>query len=146
MRRVGQRLPDHRRRMAELADENQRPLLSVLLDLRARGGTRFVLLTAAHVFFLPFTAATFSILSKCCSKASTCLDQKRRKGASHASSSISGSGLSRYKRRCASMRDATKPASRSTRRCLETDGCDSCSTLSSSPTERSDESSRLKMA
>src|SRR5437660_3878752 len=44
------------------------------------------------------------------------------------------------------MRDATNPASRSTRRCLETDGCDSRSSCSISPTERSDERSRLKMA
>src|SRR5437016_14618802 len=44
------------------------------------------------------------------------------------------------------MRDCTNPASRSTRRCLETDGCDSRSSCSISPTERSDESSRLKMA
>src|SRR2546421_13060922 len=45
--------------------------------------------------FFPFTEGTFSILSKCCSRASTCFDQKRRKGTSHASSSMSGSGLSR---------------------------------------------------
>src|SRR5436853_3584208 len=44
------------------------------------------------------------------------------------------------------MRDSTNPASRSTRRCLETDGCDSRSSRSISPTERSDESSRLRMA
>src|SRR5207245_8664593 len=45
--------------------------------------------------FFPFTEGTFSILSKRCSRASTCFDQKRRKGTSHASSSMSGSGLSR---------------------------------------------------
>src|SRR5207248_11564617 len=44
------------------------------------------------------------------------------------------------------MRDSTSPAARSTRRCLETDGCDSRSSRSISPTERSDESSRLRMA
>src|SRR3954453_6835574 len=44
------------------------------------------------------------------------------------------------------MRDSTNPACRSTRRCLETDGCESRSLRSISPTERSDESSRLKMA
>src|SRR5678815_5842264 len=44
------------------------------------------------------------------------------------------------------MRDSTKPASRSTRRCLETEGCDSRSLRSISPTDRSDESSRLRMA
>ena len=43
----------------------------------------------------PFREGAFSILSKCCSRASTCFDQKRRKGTSHASSSMSGSGLSR---------------------------------------------------
>src|SRR6185436_9273782 len=44
------------------------------------------------------------------------------------------------------MRDSTKPASRSTRRCLETDGCDSRSFRSISPTDRSDESRRPRMA
>src|SRR5713101_5540544 len=111
---VRERLPDLCRRVGEVADENERPLLSI--------------------FF------------KCCSRESTCFDQKRRKGTSHVSSSMSGSGLSRYRRRCASIRDSTNPASRSTRRCLETDGCDSRSLRSISPTERSDESSRLKMA
>jgi hypothetical protein len=53
---------------------------------------------------------------------------------------------SRYRRRCASIRVSTNPASRSTRRCLETDGWDSRSSRSISPTERSLERSRLKMA
>src|SRR3982751_4795151 len=44
------------------------------------------------------------------------------------------------------MRDSTKPASRSTRRCFETDGCGNRSSRSMSPTERSDESSKLRMA
>ena len=52
---VGERLPDLRRRVAQVADENERPLLSVFSDLGAGGGARRVLLTAAHVFFFPFT-------------------------------------------------------------------------------------------
>ena len=92
---VRERLPDLCRRVGEVADENERPLLSIFSNLGARSGTRRVLLTAAHVFFFPFTEGTFSILSRCCSRASTCFDQKRRKGTSQASSSMSGSGLSR---------------------------------------------------
>ena len=49
---VGERLPDPGRRVAELADEHERPLVSVFSDLGAGGGARRVLLTAAHVFFL----------------------------------------------------------------------------------------------
>src|SRR5882724_6874125 len=98
---IRQRLPNRGGRLAEVADEAERPLLPILLDLGATSGPRRVLLSASHVFlalscpFLPFTEGTFSIFSKCCSRASTCFDQKRRKGASHASSSMSGSGLSR---------------------------------------------------
>src|SRR5437899_835491 len=44
MRRVGKRLPDFFRRVAQFSDENQRPLLSVLLYLRPAGRTRCVLL------------------------------------------------------------------------------------------------------
>src|SRR3954467_11037804 len=44
------------------------------------------------------------------------------------------------------MRDSTNPASFSTRRCLETEGCERESSCSSSPTERSEASSRLRMA
>ena len=40
MRRVGKRLPDFFRRVAQIADENERPLLSVLSYLRAAGRTR----------------------------------------------------------------------------------------------------------
>ena len=100
-------------------------------------------LTAAHVF--SFTEGTFSIFSKCCSRASTCFDQKRRKGTSHASRSMSDSGLSRYRRRCASIRCSTNPASRSTRRCLETDGCDSRSSCRS-PSPRSSANCRPAFA
>ena len=44
------------------------------------------------------------------------------------------------------MRASTKPASRSTLRCFETEGCDSCSWCSMSLTDRSDVASRLRMA
>ncbi len=36
VRRIGQRFPHHRRRMTELTDQDQRPLLAVLLDVAAR--------------------------------------------------------------------------------------------------------------
>src|SRR6266516_7098216 len=88
---VRERLPNLCRRMGQVADENERPLLSIFSDLSARSGTRRVLLTAAHVFSF-LSEGTFSIFSKCCSRSSTCFDQKRRKGTSHASSSMSGSG------------------------------------------------------
>src|SRR5678815_2736776 len=97
MLRLGECLPNRRRRVRQVADENERPVLSILSHLGTGSWTRCVLLGAAHVFFLPFTEdrfSIFSIFSRCCSRASTCLDQKRRKGASHASSSMSGSGLS----------------------------------------------------
>src|SRR5262245_26769823 len=44
------------------------------------------------------------------------------------------------------MRDSTNPASRSTRRCLETDGCGIRSERSISLTDLSDDASRLRMA
>src|SRR5713101_4731105 len=47
---VRERLPNPCRRVGEVADENERPLLSIFSDLSARSGTRRVLLTAAHVF------------------------------------------------------------------------------------------------
>src|SRR5918995_2031174 len=59
---------------------------------------------------------------------------------------MSGSGLIRYRRRCASTRDSTKPASRNTRRCLDTEGCGSCSCNSMSPTDCSEVASRLRIA
>src|SRR2546428_2251066 len=39
VRRIGQRLPHHRRRVTELSDEDERPVLSVLSYLRPAGGT-----------------------------------------------------------------------------------------------------------
>src|SRR2546426_6623968 len=47
---VRERLPNLCRRVGEVADENERPLLSIFSNLSARSGTRRVLLTAAHVF------------------------------------------------------------------------------------------------
>jgi hypothetical protein len=60
--------PNLRRSVGQVANENERPLLSIPLDLSARSGSRRVRLTAAHVLF-PFTEGTFSIFSKCCSRA-----------------------------------------------------------------------------
>src|SRR5262249_33431281 len=54
MRRVGKRLPDFFRRVAQFSDENERPLLSVLLYLRPAGGTWCVLLAIGHLFLLVF--------------------------------------------------------------------------------------------
>src|SRR2546425_4178795 len=47
---VRERLPNLCRRVGEVADENERPPLSIFSNLSARSGTRRVLLTAAHVF------------------------------------------------------------------------------------------------
>src|SRR3984893_10512441 len=52
MRWVGKRLPDFFRRVAQFSDENERPLLSVLLYLRTAGRTRCVLLAISHVLLL----------------------------------------------------------------------------------------------
>src|SRR6266852_2501278 len=52
VRRVGKRLPDFLRRVAQFSDENERPLLSVLSYLRPAGRTRCVLLAIAHFFLL----------------------------------------------------------------------------------------------
>src|ERR1700676_3431536 len=49
---VGKRLPDFFRRVAQFSDENERPLLSVLLYLRPAGGTRCVLLAIGHLLLL----------------------------------------------------------------------------------------------
>ena len=50
--RVGERLPDFFRRVAQFSDENERPLLSVLSYLRPAGRTRCVLLAIGHVLLL----------------------------------------------------------------------------------------------
>jgi hypothetical protein len=47
--RIGQRLPHDRRRVTELSDKDERPLLSVLLYVRPAGGTRCILLAIAHL-------------------------------------------------------------------------------------------------
>ena len=49
VRRIGQRLPHHRRRVTELSDEDERLLLSVLPYLRPAGRTRCVLLAIGHL-------------------------------------------------------------------------------------------------
>ena len=54
MRRVGKRLPDFFRRVAQFSDENERPLLSVLSYLRPAGRTRCVLLAIGHLLLLVF--------------------------------------------------------------------------------------------
>ena len=75
-----------------------------------------------------------------------CADQKRRNCASQLSSSWNGPGFSRYRRRCASTVDSTKPASRSTRRCFDTVGCVIRSCRSIFPTDCSDVTSKPNMA
>jgi hypothetical protein len=52
LRRVGKRLPDLFRRVPQFSDENERPLVSMLLYLRPIGGTRCVLLEIGHVLVL----------------------------------------------------------------------------------------------
>src|SRR5439155_18554125 len=54
MRRVGKGLPDFFRRMAQLSDENERPLLSVLSYLCPAGRTGCVLLAIGHLLLLVF--------------------------------------------------------------------------------------------
>ncbi len=54
MRRVGKRLPDFFRRVAQFSDENERPLGSVLLYLSPAGGTWCVMLAIAHLLLLVF--------------------------------------------------------------------------------------------
>src|SRR5438034_2330439 len=49
LRRVGKRLPDFCRRVAQFSDENERPRLSVLAYLRPAGRTRCVLLAIDHL-------------------------------------------------------------------------------------------------
>src|SRR5439155_12906369 len=52
MRRIGKRLPDFFRRVAQLSDENERPFFAVLSYLRPAGGTRCVLLASGHLLLL----------------------------------------------------------------------------------------------
>ncbi len=52
MRGVGKCLPDFFRRVAQFPDENERPLLPVLSDLRPAGRTRSVLLAIGHLLLL----------------------------------------------------------------------------------------------
>src|SRR5207248_2569979 len=47
---VRERLPHLGRRVGEVADQDERPLLTIFSDLGARSRTRRVLLTDAHVF------------------------------------------------------------------------------------------------
>jgi hypothetical protein len=59
MRGVGKRLPDFSRRVAQFADENERPLVFVVLYpvlsyLRPAGGTRCVLLAIGYVLLFLF--------------------------------------------------------------------------------------------
>src|SRR5690242_13770585 len=49
MRRVSQRLPDFFRRVAQLSDQNERPLLSIFLYPRSHGRTGYVLLAIGHL-------------------------------------------------------------------------------------------------
>src|SRR6266567_1380157 len=52
MRRIGKCQPDFFRRVAQLSDENERPLFAVLSYLRPAGGTRCVLLASGHLLLL----------------------------------------------------------------------------------------------
>src|SRR5262249_8806114 len=54
LRRVGERLPDFFRRVAQFPDENQRPPLSVPVYLRPAGWTRCVPLASDHRVLLVF--------------------------------------------------------------------------------------------
>src|SRR5215469_2049715 len=73
MRRVGKRLPDFFRRVAQFSDENERPLLSVLAYLRPAGRTRCVLLAIGHLLLLVllFVRVDGSMRSRWRSRAST---------------------------------------------------------------------------
>ncbi len=86
-----ERLPNLRRRMGQVTDENERPRLSSFSDLGAGRGAGRVVVMVVHRF-LPFRLGTGSMRSRWRSRASTWRVQKRRKGASHASISMSGSG------------------------------------------------------
>jgi hypothetical protein len=49
LHRVGKRLPDFFRRVAQFSDENEGPLLSLFSYLRPAGRTRCVLLAIVHL-------------------------------------------------------------------------------------------------
>src|SRR6266850_6944718 len=89
LRRIGERLPDFLRRLAQFPDENERPLLSVLSYLRPAGRTRRVLFASDHLLLLVFffVRVDRSMRSRWRSRASTRPDQNRRNGASQASTS-----------------------------------------------------------
>src|SRR6266699_3622012 len=55
LRRVGERLPDFCRRVVPFADENERPLLSLLSYLRPAGRTRCILLAIGHRLLLVYS-------------------------------------------------------------------------------------------
>src|SRR5262249_25187119 len=121
--RLGDRPPDLLHRVGEPALEPQhRPSVGGV-QASVHGATS----CAAPVSGIP---------SRCRSNASSRSAHIRRNGASQASTSASGSGRSSYHRRCASCRTCTRPASRSTRSCLDVPGWDSPSWLVSSPTSR----------
>src|SRR5215469_12361875 len=54
MGRVSQRLPNFFRRMAQLSDKNERPIVFAFSYLRPAGGTRRVLLVIDHLALLVF--------------------------------------------------------------------------------------------
>src|SRR5262245_5023075 len=77
MRRVGKRLPDFFRRVAQFSDKNERPLFSVLSHLRPAGRARCVLLAIGHLLLL--TARCRKIEAFECSPPLTCTLLKYRK-------------------------------------------------------------------
>src|SRR5579862_573061 len=93
LRRVGKRLPDFFRRVAQVSDENERPVLSFLSYLRSAGRTRCVLLALSHLLLLVFlfVGLDCAMRSRWRSRASTWADQNRRNGASQTSTSRSDS-------------------------------------------------------
>src|SRR6185437_2376679 len=92
--RIGQGLPDLHCRMMQLPHEHERPRVPILSDLSASSSARCIPLTNAHRF-LRFLGDSCFVRSRWRSSASTWADQKRRKGASQASTSMSASGLIR---------------------------------------------------
>src|SRR6202030_3432778 len=85
MRRVGKRLSDFFRRVAQLSDENERPLLSVLSYLRPAGRTRCVLLAIGHLLLLSVNSVPVGSAESGCRRypsASQWSNQLRRSAAS----------------------------------------------------------------